>query len=125
MTDELPPGVEAALRRFDNSLSELRTETARLRDLDCTPQELSAIDEEYLFRMADMGTASIELKNCAEGIRNSDFTWSDVVEGRLVRPPEIVQLIAMNVEFSFTTQTLDGHLDDEDRLGPPKSWLED
>ena len=106
-------------------MGELKTSTERLRDLDLTPEELGDIDETYLFRMADSGAASVELKNCAHAVRSGECTWRDVIEDRIAIPPEIRRLIDLGIGFAFTDPVAaPPETDDDEQWGPPRSWLE-
>lgn len=141
---DIPPGAEAAVRRFQNAMADVATQAARLRRLADEPIEpFAGVDEARLNAMARMPSASPELAAAAAAISRGECTWHEIVEGLRRQPPEIVNLIDEKIPFAFATGRLappgapswdrpqptpdsSRHLyddfDDEDQA--PESWLE-
>ncbi len=143
---DIPPGAEAAIRRFQGSLAAVATQAAHLRRIADEPiQPFAGIDEAHLDRMATMSTASAEMASAATAIRQAECSWREIVEGYRRQPPEVVDLIRQGIPFTFATARLappgapapgrvaearrpeplsslyDDH-DDDDQS--PESWLE-
>ncbi|KAA8890225.1 hypothetical protein F3087_02640 [Nocardia colli] len=135
---DIPPGAEAAVRRFQNSLADLETQRNRLQRLAEEDMEpFAGITETQLNSMAREPGASPQLAACEAAIARGEYTWREVVEGGRPRPPEVARLIEQGIPFSFATAGspssgaviqddrtgYDDPYDDEEELGPPKSWL--
>lgn len=131
VTDPIPPGVEALYRRFENTLGDLATQTARFADQDFTSsvQPVTA-DEWFLREMANDPAASPELIATADAVDAGQISWADVMAGRVKQPPEIRALIDSGLPSVFreaATTALpcnraEQEWDDEDEPRR-KSWL--
>lgn len=141
---DIPPGAEAAIRRFQNSLANVGTKAAHLDRLANEPIEpFTGIDEGRLNQLGRGARASQELVEAAAAVARGECTWRDIVEGRRRQPPEIVTMIQEGIPFVFATARLappnmpapgraaeaDGDsanrspYDDDDDDYPPRSWL--
>ncbi|WP_459545131.1 hypothetical protein [Nocardia sp. X0981] len=141
---DIPPGAEAAVRRFQNSLANVGTKAAHLERLAREPIEpFAGMDEGRLNQLARGSRASRELVDTAAAVARGECTWREIVEGNRRQPPEIATLIVEGIPFAFATPKLaspDAPLpgrppevdirptnrspyDDEDEDYPPRSWL--
>lgn len=138
---DIPPGAEAAVRRFQNSLAEVATRAARLDRLADEPiAPFTGIDEQRLNSLARSSYASPELAAAARAVERGECSWREIVEGHRRQPPEIVDLISSGIPFAFTigrlapagapppdrTSSADPSRADDppyDDDYPPRSWL--
>ncbi|MGW5318470.1 hypothetical protein [Nocardia thailandica] len=104
---DIPPGAEAAVRRFQNSLAAVSTQIAHLRRVADEPIEpFTGVSEEHLDRMASSANASPPMVAAAIAIRNGQCSWREIVEGYFSQPPEITDIIREGIPFSFATARL-------------------
>lgn len=143
---DIPPGAEAAIRRFQNSLANVGTKAAHLQRLASQPIEpFAGIDEARLDRMGSGSRVSREFAEAAAAVARGECTWQQIVGGERRQPPEIVTLIDEGIPFTFATprlappgapspgsgrrgsDTRESHerspYDDDDENYPPRSWL--
>ncbi|MBB3050016.1 hypothetical protein FHS23_001011 [Prauserella isguenensis] len=92
MAEYIPPQMQAALKTFEASLAEFRTQRLRVEQLEVP--ETPPVDPEELEQAAQRPDAPEKLKAVARAVDEGRATWDDVVNARSHTAPEVRELLA-------------------------------